>query len=271
MSANAIPSSCEASATACADEHLAGPRVVGDPRGEVHGLAEVVALLIQDRPRVQSDVGRRQSGGREPAHHLERGAHTGAGVGEVEHHAVAQPLDGLAAVPHGVALHQPRDRRGQVGGRVVAAFLGQPRVAGEVEEADRREPFEAAVDPRLPIITSNASMMLAVQSRACCAWYMARTSRSVSGGIRSERSAFPTLLRALARGRGPARSPRSSTRRPPARPSDGCCRPGRGADARSPAGRNPSASCISRNGTIAISSSRSRSSGEGAPCRSPRG
>src|SRR6266702_2485222 len=28
-----------------ADQHLAGPRVVGDARSQVHGLAEVVALL----------------------------------------------------------------------------------------------------------------------------------------------------------------------------------------------------------------------------------
>ena len=94
-------------------------------------------------------MGRRQPRGREPVHHLEGGAHAGAGIAEVEHHAVAQPLDGLAAVLHGAALHQPRDRRGQVGGRVVAALLGQPRVAGDVEEADRRESLEAAVDARL--------------------------------------------------------------------------------------------------------------------------
>ena len=42
-----------------ADEHLALPRVLGDARGDVHGLAEVVALLEEDRPRVQADVGRR--------------------------------------------------------------------------------------------------------------------------------------------------------------------------------------------------------------------
>ena len=112
-----------------ADQHLARPRIVGDARAEVHGLAEVVALLEEDRPRVQADVGRRQPGGRQPVHHLEGGAHAGAGVAEVEHHAVAQPLDGLAAVLHGAALHEPRDRRGQVGGRIVAALLGQPRVA----------------------------------------------------------------------------------------------------------------------------------------------
>ena len=97
---------------------------------------------------MQSHVARRQSGGREPAHHLERREHARAGFGEVEHHAVAEPFDGFAAVLQGVAPHQPRDRRGDVGGRVVAVFLGQPRVAADVEEADRREPFEAAVDPR---------------------------------------------------------------------------------------------------------------------------
>ena len=111
ISANAIPSSVRGVGDRLGDQHLAGPRVVGDARGEVHGLAEVVALLKEDRPRVQADVRRRQPGGRQPVHHLEGGSHAGARVAEVEHHAVAEPLDGLAAVLHGAALHQPRDRR----------------------------------------------------------------------------------------------------------------------------------------------------------------
>ena len=39
------------------DEHLARPRVLGDPRGEVHRLAEVVALLEEDRPGMETNVG----------------------------------------------------------------------------------------------------------------------------------------------------------------------------------------------------------------------
>ncbi len=46
----------------------------------------------------------------------EGGTHSTAGVAEVEHHAVAQPLDGLATVLHGAALHQPRERRRHVSG-----------------------------------------------------------------------------------------------------------------------------------------------------------
>jgi len=56
-----------------ADQHLAGPRVVSDACREVHGLAEVVALLEEDWPRVQADVGWRQPGGRQPVHHLQGG------------------------------------------------------------------------------------------------------------------------------------------------------------------------------------------------------
>ena len=60
-----------------------------------------------------------------------------------------QPLDRFAAVLHGAALHQPRNRRRQISGRIVAAFLGEPRVSADIEEADRRLALEAAVDPSL--------------------------------------------------------------------------------------------------------------------------
>ena len=39
-----------------ADQHLAGPRVIGDARAEVDGLTEVIACLEQDRPGVEADV-----------------------------------------------------------------------------------------------------------------------------------------------------------------------------------------------------------------------
>jgi hypothetical protein len=46
---------------------------------------------------------------RRPAvHHLQGGAHAETRVIEEEHHAIAQPLDGLAAVLHGAAPHQLR-------------------------------------------------------------------------------------------------------------------------------------------------------------------
>src|SRR5262245_29083574 len=111
-----------------ADQHLALPRVVGDPRGQVHGLAEVVALLEQDRPRGEADVRRRQPLGSERIHHLQGRADTRTRIGEVEHHAVAEPLDPLAPVLHRAAPHQPRDRRREIGGGLVAELLCQPRV-----------------------------------------------------------------------------------------------------------------------------------------------
>src|SRR5439155_13359074 len=111
MSPKAIPCSCEAAATAWLTSTSPLPRVVSDASREVHGLAEVVALLEEDRPGVQADVGWRQPSGGQPVHHLEGGTYARARIAEVEHHPVAQPLDRLATVPHGAALHQPRDRR----------------------------------------------------------------------------------------------------------------------------------------------------------------
>ena len=52
-----------------ADEHLALARVLGDPRGQVDGLAEVVALLEDDRPRVEAHVRRWEPRFGDAAHH----------------------------------------------------------------------------------------------------------------------------------------------------------------------------------------------------------
>jgi hypothetical protein len=46
---------------------------------------------------------------------IEGGTHAYAGVAEVEHHAVIQPFDGLAAVLHRVPLHRRGDRCCQAG------------------------------------------------------------------------------------------------------------------------------------------------------------
>ena len=92
-----------------ADEHLARSGVVGDPRGDVHRLAVVVALLEDHRPGVQADVRRRQPGLGHARHHLEGGHDARAGVREVEHDPVAQPLDRPAAVLDRRALHQPAE------------------------------------------------------------------------------------------------------------------------------------------------------------------
>jgi len=68
-------------------------RVVGDARGEIQGLAEGIALLEEDGPRVQANV-RRGSPAAARSPTIEGGTHAWAGVAEVEHHAVAQPFDG---------------------------------------------------------------------------------------------------------------------------------------------------------------------------------
>ena len=49
---------------------------------------------------------------------------------------------------HGAALHESRDRAGEVRRRVVAPLLRQPRVPGDVKEADGRRSLEPAVEPR---------------------------------------------------------------------------------------------------------------------------
>ena len=106
-------------------------------------------------------------------------------------------------------------------------------------------------------------MMLAVHARAWCAWYMARTVCSESGEIRSERSAFETSSGPL-----PAAMAGSITSEFHQAASCSAIRrvlsPWTRSRRSMAAGRNPSAIWSSMNGTIAISSSRSRSSGEGS-------
>ena len=59
-------------------------------------------------------------------------------LAEVEHPAVAQPADGPASPAAGDVVHQRGQPPGDLGGDLVAAFLGQLGVAGQVDEADRR-------------------------------------------------------------------------------------------------------------------------------------
>lgn len=47
---------------------------------------------------------------------------------------------------HGAAFGDTREGTGQVRGGTVPALLGEARVAGDIEEADRRRPFETAVE-----------------------------------------------------------------------------------------------------------------------------
>ena len=116
--------------------------------------------------------------------------------------------------------------------------------------------------PARSIISSNASTMLPVQPRAWCAWYMARTAWSTSGVIRLDRSALPICSTPL-----PAAMAGSITSVYHHAASCSVIRrvlsPWTRSSRSMAAGRNPSASCSSRNGRICSSSSRSRSSGEG--------
>ena len=57
------------------DQHLAGPGVLGDPRREVHGPAEVVTVLEDHRPRVDPHVRRWKALAPDQLHHLHGGQH----------------------------------------------------------------------------------------------------------------------------------------------------------------------------------------------------
>jgi len=117
--------------------------------------------------------------------------------------------------------------------------------------------------PASAMTFSKLSMMLAVQARACAAWYMARTVCSASGEVRSARSALP-----ISSGPLPAEMAGSSTSDRHQAPSASAIllvlSPWTRRSRSMAAGRNPSASWTSMNGTTAISSSRSRSWGDGS-------
>src|SRR6058998_3789547 len=49
---------------AVTDQDLPGPSIRGDPRGDVHRPAEVVAVLEDHRPRIYARMGRRKASGR---------------------------------------------------------------------------------------------------------------------------------------------------------------------------------------------------------------
>ena len=82
---------------------------------------------------------------RDAVAHVERRQHRRRRLAEVEHHPVAQPFDGLPAVRDGDPLDEARDPGGEIGRLLVAALLGQPAVARDVEEADRRRTLETRV------------------------------------------------------------------------------------------------------------------------------
>ncbi len=90
----------------------------------------------------------RQASRDHAVHHLERRDHARAGIAEPEHHAVAEPLHGPPAVLDRGPFDESRKRLGQLGRRPVTALLCQARVAGDVEEADRRLSLRSLIEPR---------------------------------------------------------------------------------------------------------------------------
>ena len=124
-------------------------------------------------------MGRRQPGVDHARDHLQRGHDAAARVREVEHHPVAEPLHRPAAVLDRRPLDEPAELLGQLGRRRVAPLLGEPRVAGDVEEAHRGGMLEAAVQAGGGQQRLEPSMMLSVQACACCRWYMPMMARSV--------------------------------------------------------------------------------------------
>ena len=116
--------------------------------------------------------------------------------------------------------------------------------------------------PALAITCSNPSMMFAVHSRACCAWYMESIACSDSGVIWSAKSGLPmssALFPAVIAGWITSDRHQAASCSLIRRVASPVTR-----SSRSIAGvRNPAAICISRNGKTPSSSSRIRSSGEG--------
>src|SRR5207245_4736278 len=67
-----------------------------------------------------------------------------------EHHAVAQPFHRAATATLGLPLYERSEARRELSGGIVAALLGEARVAGEVEKHHRRRrPLPPGRDARL--------------------------------------------------------------------------------------------------------------------------
>ena len=91
---------------------------------------------------------RRKARPRDLVRHRQRGDHPGTGLAEVEHHAVAQPLDRPPAMLDRDARDEPSEDVGEVGRGHVPPLARQSREARDVEEAHRRRPFLGSDDPR---------------------------------------------------------------------------------------------------------------------------
>src|SRR5919106_1595771 len=121
-----------------ADQHFSGPRIIRDPRRDVHGPAEVVAVAKDHAAGVDADARANVDQTGSLLDEVEAGEDGSTRVREVEHDPVAEPLDGMPTVRLCGLVDERREPVGQLGTGLVAALLGEGRVAGEVEEGDRR-------------------------------------------------------------------------------------------------------------------------------------
>src|ERR687891_470013 len=69
-----------------------------DPRGDVHGSPEVVALVVDHRPSVHTDVRGRQAARTDRVDEFERGPHGVGRITEVKVNSVPEHLDHVSAV-----------------------------------------------------------------------------------------------------------------------------------------------------------------------------
>ena len=132
---------------ALSDEDLVGAGLRGDARRDVDRPAEVVALVVDHRSRLDADVRRREPAWAHRLHDVERRENGVPRIGEVEVDTVAQHLHDRASPVGRDLAHEIGEREGDARRRVVARLLGQPRVAGEVgERGGTQVPLSPFVD-----------------------------------------------------------------------------------------------------------------------------
>ena len=156
-----------------------------------------------------------------------------AGVAERRHDTVTEPLHGLAVAAPDLLVHELREPGGELGGRFVASFLGQPRVAREVEERERRRTLGRSYRPIASIALSMCCTPSSVHTRSCWRRYTASTSSSMAGASSTPIAFTSRSSRlGLCRPRGSAPRCIGGTRRLPSR------RPGRATPRRRAASRS---------------------------------
>src|SRR4051812_47229661 len=117
-----------------ADEDAIRRGLRGDPRGDVHGAPEVVALVVDHRPGVHSHVGGRKTSWPDSVDDLQRRAHCVGRITEVEMDTVPEHLHHVSAVVAGDLVDQLREADCHARRLIVPGLLGEPRVAGEIGE-----------------------------------------------------------------------------------------------------------------------------------------